>query len=265
MLSRTPERRMRVVRIVLLLGWLVLGASLLYDPLTAALTSPDNAWSPFHLSGPPVIVQGVPLALKPYPMGNRVFWTMIIPVVPLFLMLFGHEAWRRICPLSLVSQIPPYVRLAKKGQDAQSFCRTGGSHPRVAPKQTPGCGATHYYFQFGFLSLGVLGRILFYDSDRLAPVRRDPLHSRLLLRRWVDLRRKDLVQLSLPDGGRSGGLYRPRRIARLEGAHRANSDRPIDVSGADRKGRPQHVRRLHDELSRRRSRKFLLEADRIRT
>jgi hypothetical protein len=47
MLSRTPERRMRVVRIVLLLGWLVIAASLLCDPFTVAMTSPDNAWSPF--------------------------------------------------------------------------------------------------------------------------------------------------------------------------------------------------------------------------
>jgi len=100
MLSRTPERRMLVVRVVLLLGWLIIAASLLYDPFTSALTSPDNDWSPFRLGGPPVKVQGVPLALEPYPMGNRVFWSMIVPIVPLFLMLFGHETWRRICPLS---------------------------------------------------------------------------------------------------------------------------------------------------------------------
>ena len=64
--------------------------------------------SPFHLhpEAPPVMVQGHPLPALPYAMGNRIFWTMVLPLVPIFLMVFGHEAWRRICPLSHFSQIP---------------------------------------------------------------------------------------------------------------------------------------------------------------
>jgi hypothetical protein len=167
MLSRTPERRMRVVRIVLLLGWLVIAASLLCDPFTVAMTSPDNAWSPFHLSGPPVIVQGVPLALTPYPMGNRVFWTMLIPLVPLFLMLFGHEAWRRICPLSLVSQIPRMFGWQRKVKTLNRSAGRVDCILALLPNDS-WMRRNYYYFQFGFLSLGVLGRVLFYDSDRLA-------------------------------------------------------------------------------------------------
>ena len=88
------------------MGWLVLVVSLFHDPVTPWLTRPDNTSSPFHLSSHTVIVQGRPLDQASYPMGRRVFWTMVFPCVPLFLMVFGHEAWRRICPLSFFSQIP---------------------------------------------------------------------------------------------------------------------------------------------------------------
>src|SRR5262249_54198251 len=82
MLSRTPERRMRRIRTGLLLAWLVLIVSLLWDPLTPALTAPDNLASPFHL-GPAPMVQGTVLTPEPYPMGARIFWTMILPFIPL--------------------------------------------------------------------------------------------------------------------------------------------------------------------------------------
>ena len=167
MLSQAPERNMRAVRAVLLLGWVVILASLLYDPVTPSLTSPDNFASPFRLGGPPVIVQGVPLALEPYPMGNRIFWTVIVPIVPLFLMVFGHETWRRICPLSLVSQIPRILGWQRR---VKSLNRSAGRVDRVLAlvPNNSWMRRNHYYFQFGFLSLGVIGRILFYNSDRLA-------------------------------------------------------------------------------------------------
>ena len=68
MLSRAPERRMRAVRFVLLLAWLILILSLFYDPLTPALTSPDNLASPFRTGASPTVVQGAPLPAEPYPM-----------------------------------------------------------------------------------------------------------------------------------------------------------------------------------------------------
>src|SRR5271165_56885 len=167
MLSRTPERTLRRVRVVLLLGWLFLIASLLYDPFTPWLTAPENASSPFRPGGSSVLVQGAPLVAAPYPMGSRIFWTMIVPVLPLFLMLFGHETWRRICPLSFVSQIPRIFGWQRK---VKTLNRTAGSVDRILAL-LPGDSwmrRNHYYFQFGFLSFGVLGRILFYNSDRTA-------------------------------------------------------------------------------------------------
>jgi hypothetical protein len=167
LLSATPERRMRAVRIGLLAAWFVLIASLLWDPLTPALTRPDNLASPFHLSDTQVVAQDRPLVQEPYAMGNRIFWTMVLPLVPLFLMTFGHEAWRRICPLSHFSQIPHM--LGWQRQIKRVNLRTGRVERALALLPDDSwLRRNHDYFQFGFLTLGLLGRLLFYNSDRLA-------------------------------------------------------------------------------------------------
>jgi len=148
MFGRISEQAIRVVRWALVGGWLLIIASLLFDPVSARLTAPDAAFSPFRLnraaSAPaaadryrcPVAgeggavdwaalpagtcdprcarVQGHCLVQRPYAMGARVFWTMILPLVPLFLMVFGHEAWRRICPLSALAQIPRALGLQRR-------------------------------------------------------------------------------------------------------------------------------------------------------
>lgn len=166
MLSRTPERRMRLVRTGLLFAWLILIISLLWDPLTPALTAPDNLASPFRL-GPAPAVQGKILSGEAYAMGARIFWTMILPLIPLSLMLFGHQTWRRICPLSHLSQIPHMLGWQRQ---IKRLNRKAGSVERVLallPSES-WVRANHYYFQFGFLAVGVLGRILFYNADRIA-------------------------------------------------------------------------------------------------
>jgi hypothetical protein len=106
--------------------------------------------SPFHLhpEAPPVMVQGHPLPALPYAMGNRIFWTMVLPLVPIFLMVFGHEAWRRICPLSHFSQIPHLLGWQRKikalncAQVASSGCwrccrRAGCGQPLLSPARFP--------------------------------------------------------------------------------------------------------------------------------
>ena len=72
MLSRTSERKLRYVRAGLLVAWVTVIVSLLWDPFTPALTQQDNVASPFHLSTVPVVVQGKPLSAEPYAMGNRI-------------------------------------------------------------------------------------------------------------------------------------------------------------------------------------------------
>ncbi len=105
---------MRSLRAGLLIAWFVLIGSLFWDPVTPMLTMPDNMASPFHLHSAAVMVQGKPLPAQPYSMANRIFWTMVLPLVPLFLMVFGHETWRRVCPLSHFSQIPHMLGWQRK-------------------------------------------------------------------------------------------------------------------------------------------------------
>ncbi|AXA43501.1 hypothetical protein ACVMIX_005167 [Rhizobium leguminosarum] len=91
---------MLYVRSLLLVAWLTLIMSLFWDPYSAGLTGPVKETSPFSVAHHAVIVQGVELRVEPYALGTRVFWTIVIPIMPLFLIVFGYEAWRRVCPLS---------------------------------------------------------------------------------------------------------------------------------------------------------------------
>jgi CRP-like cAMP-binding protein len=166
-LSRVPERKMQWVRTGLLIAWFVLIASLLWDPLTPWLTEPGHTGSPFHLGETPVVVQGKIVGAEPYRMGNRIFWTMALPLIPIAIMLFGHETWRRICPLSHLSQIPRMLGWEPKIKRLNRKSGQIDRALRLLPSQS-WLRRNHLYFQFGFLALGVAGRILFYNSDRIA-------------------------------------------------------------------------------------------------
>jgi hypothetical protein len=99
-------------------------------------------------------------------MGNRIFWTMLLPLLPLGLMFFGHETWRRVCPLSHFSQIA--TMLGRQRQIGR-LNRSSGRVDRVLallPSQA-WLRRNHLYFQFGLLAFGMLGRILFINSDRI--------------------------------------------------------------------------------------------------
>lgn len=164
MFAKAPERRMVSVRIILFIAWIVLIVSLFWDPVTPHLTTPDSG-TPFAITNRQVMVQGVVLEQKPYAMGARMFWTMILPCVPLFLMLFGHEAWRRICPLSFASRLPYYLGLQwlRKVFNRQ----TGRVEKKVAIiAQDSWLARWHFPFQFVLLSAGVTARLVFINSDR---------------------------------------------------------------------------------------------------
>lgn len=164
MFAKAPERRMVSVRMILFIAWIVLIVSLFWDPVTPVLTQPDSG-TPFALSNKQVMVQGQILEQKPYAMGARMFWTMILPCVPLFLMVFGHEAWRRICPLSFASRIPYYLGLQWL---RKTFNRQTGKVERrpAVIAQDSFLARWHFPLQFIFLSAGVTARLLFINSDR---------------------------------------------------------------------------------------------------
>ena len=167
MFSAISERKMLNVRTALLIGWLVLIASLFWDPISVGLTDPANTASPFRISTEVVHVQHSDLVATPYPLGARIFWTMIVPLVPLFLMVFGHEAWRRVCPLSLASQIPGYLGLRRHRSGVHR--RSGLVRRSIALIDRQSWLARHnWYVQFGMLFTGVTMRLLIINSDRTA-------------------------------------------------------------------------------------------------
>lgn len=177
MFYQVAERRMHAVRWVLTLGWLLLIISLFYDPLSPYLTQPENTWSPFALDprlfdpdrcAEVVTVQGEcidPSQIRPYPIGTVVFWSLTIPTGVMLLMVFGHELWRRICPLSFLSQIPRAMGWQRQRKKVNP--RTGAVRSELAKMSKDSWMArNHLYFQFGFLCVGLCLRILFINADR---------------------------------------------------------------------------------------------------
>ncbi len=166
MVAQFPERRMHWIRWILTVGWLLVIASLFYDPWTAALTQPDHPWSPLRLSDQCVAVQGQCVEQQPYPLGATLFWGVIVPSGILILLLFGHELWRRICPLSFLSQIPR--ALGWQRQFKRENSKTGKVRYELAKvKSDSWLGRNSAYLQFGWLFVGLCGRILFFNADRL--------------------------------------------------------------------------------------------------
>jgi len=167
MFSKTAESRMLRVRGLLLGAWLVLIVSMFWDPVTPALTRPDQVGSPFHVHSPGMALQGgrIWIANTTYEMGARIFWTMVVPLVPLYLMVFGHEAWRRICPLSLASQVPKFLGLGRMRKSVQR--RSGKVEQKIALVARGSWLERHsWYVQFGLLFCGLNARLLFANASR---------------------------------------------------------------------------------------------------
>jgi CRP-like cAMP-binding protein len=166
MFSQIPERRMHVVRWILTIAWLLIIASLFYDPWTPVLTEPTHPWSPLRLSDSCVLVQEKCLVEQPYPLATTLFWGAIVPASIFILLVFGHEAWRRICPLAFLSQIPR--ALGKQRQFKRENPNTGKVRYELAKvKPDSWLGRNYPYVQFGWLFVGLCGRILFFNADRL--------------------------------------------------------------------------------------------------
>ena len=151
MLSKVSESKMHIVRWLLVIGWLILIVSLFYDPISQYLTDPNNLISPLRDSHPCIPVQDKCIPEKAYPIGTRIFWGMIVPVAVFIVFVFGHETWRRICPLYFLSQIP----------------RALGLQPRLPIAKNQWLVRNHLYVQFFILFLGLNSRILLINSTRL--------------------------------------------------------------------------------------------------
>lgn len=174
MLNKVSETTMHRVRWLLTLGWLTLIASFFYDPFTGFFTQETNFASPFRLR--PEIYLDADLCVKirdacmperPFAMGALMWWAMIVPAGIFILLVFGHEFWRRICPLSFLSQIPRALGIQRKRKVIDPI--TGELRRElVAISPDSWLGRHHLYVQFGLFVLGLGGRILFTNSDRIA-------------------------------------------------------------------------------------------------
>ncbi|WP_373527608.1 cyclic nucleotide-binding domain-containing protein [Nostoc sp.] len=168
MFAKTPERQMHMVRWWLTCSWLLLIFFLFYDPISPWLTDPNNTLSPLRIAPEVCVkVQGVCLKQTPYALGARLFWTIIVPASIFILLVFGHELWRRICPLSFLSQI--HRALGWQRQHRRVDLKSGKtSYELVKVKKDSWLGRNYLYLQFGLFYLGLCIRLLFVNSDQLA-------------------------------------------------------------------------------------------------
>jgi hypothetical protein len=148
MFAKLPEKFLRLTRWIIVIGWIGLIFSLFYDPFSSNLTAPGQI---FAAAADCFQFQGECRPLTPYPMGARLFWGMVLPVVVLTLLILGHEAWRRICPLSFLSQIP----------------RSLGIQRKITIDEESWLGKNALFFQFSLLFVGLNVRLLLVNSDRL--------------------------------------------------------------------------------------------------
>lgn len=164
MISQVSEKKMHLVRWILAIGWLTLIFSLFFDPVTHQLTEPTNFISPFHLEDDCVEIQKVCLPQDPYRLAPRVFWAMILPIGIIILLVFGHEFWRRICPLSFFSQIPRALGIQRSRKIVNPD--TGSTRKEViGVEKNSWLGRNYLYLQLGLFYLGLNCRILFVNGD----------------------------------------------------------------------------------------------------
>ena len=150
MFSKIPERYLHIIRWMLAVGWLGLIFSMFYDPISAELTQPNHLFGPDSADAC-VMFQGECQPVIPYAMAARIFWGMIVPLSIMILFVLGHEVWRRICPLSFMSQIPRAL---------------GWQRQRVV-RENSWLHRHHLLVQFGLLFVGLNIRLLLINSDPL--------------------------------------------------------------------------------------------------
>jgi len=174
MLNNVSEKTMHRVRWILTIGWLLLITSLIYDPITTAWTDPNNLASPFHVKSGASLdptqctkIRETCLPEAPFAMGALIWWSMIVPIAIFIALVLGHEFWRRICPLSFLSQIPRALGIQRRRKAIDPI--TGQSRTElVAIAENSWLGRNHLYVQFGLFVLGLGIRLLFVNADRTA-------------------------------------------------------------------------------------------------
>lgn len=166
--AHITERQMHRMRSLLTLGWLVMIGSLFWDPLSPDLAQLEAPLNPFWFQPNQCVqVQGQCLAQHPAAIALFVFWSLVVPASIFILLVFGHETWRRICPLSFVSQIPRALGIQRK---RKVEARGGGAtrYELFKVRKDSWLGKNHLYLQFGLLTFGLIARLLVLNSNAIA-------------------------------------------------------------------------------------------------
>lgn len=167
-LPQVSEQQMHIVRWVLTTGWFVMILSLFWNPISSQFT---NSSSPFFLlrfdPNQCVLVQGTCLVQTPPSIALLLFWSIVVPASILILLVLGHDAWRRICPLAFVSQLPRALGIQRKQKSAKSAAGAV-RYELVKIKKDSWLGQNHLYVQFGLLAIGLAARLLLINADRVA-------------------------------------------------------------------------------------------------
>ncbi len=165
-MNQVPERLMHWVRWGLAISWIVLIVSLFYDPISLILTDSDNLTSPFRIHPETcILLQGECLPQTPYSLGVRIFWSAIVPAAIFIVFVFGHDTWRRICPLSFFSQLPRALKLQRHRKVVYEGIV---SYELISIAEDSWLGKNHLYVQFGLFFLGLTARLLVVNSNPVA-------------------------------------------------------------------------------------------------
>lgn len=144
------EHRLHWLRWGLLIGWLLLIASLLWPGLQVP------AWMLPACQA--TAVADCNVHAQP---GNRVFWGTVVPMGLLLIGVVSHALWRRICPLAFVSQLARAIgwqrtRIGRKGKPELVMVEPGSW-----------LGRHHLELQWTLLIAGLCLRLLVVNGSPL--------------------------------------------------------------------------------------------------
>ena len=142
MLSRMAEIKIRWLSYLLAFGWGCLIVGLLWS---------EN-------------IQTTHRIYDPSEFSLTLFWTILVPFIPVFLMVAGHEAWRRICPLSALMQLPR--RLGIQWMKKSFNTKNGKIERRIRLIDKDSWLARNFWLvQFSLLFVGVCCRALWIGNE----------------------------------------------------------------------------------------------------
>jgi len=135
------EQRMRIMRWILLGGWLILLVMMVIPTGDVAR---------------PTICSDVQICNDS--LANDIFWNIGLPAV-LLCVVFSHALWRRLCPLSFVSQLARALGRQRTIVDARGKTRL------VFVDESSWLGRHHIQLQWSLLIAGLSTRILIANSN----------------------------------------------------------------------------------------------------